>query len=118
MDAPGSRRRRRLLRALYGAALKGVGVDPDAAVARALTEAAVRAALADRRRVGLFAVGKAAAGMARAALRSLPRAPSLVIVPYGSEARGLRGATVLRAAHPEPDASSVRAARRALHFLP
>src|SRR5262245_61814620 len=116
MDAADRRRRRRLLRTLYGAAL--TGVDPEAAVARALAGEEVRAALADRRRVGVFAVGKAAAGMARAAQRSLlgVPAPALVIVPRGYEARGLGGA-VLRAAHPEPDASSVRAARRALDFF-
>ncbi|HEY1249650.1 MAG TPA: DUF4147 domain-containing protein [Thermoanaerobaculia bacterium] len=117
MEAAERRRSRRLLRTLYGAALKGAGVDPEAAVVRALAGTDVRRALAGRRRVGLFAVGKAAAGMARAALRSFPRAPALVVVPRGDEARGLRGATVLRASHPEPDASSVRAARRAVGFF-
>jgi hydroxypyruvate reductase len=38
-------------------------------------------------------------------------------VPRGSVARGLSDARVLRAAHPEPDASSVRAADRALEFF-
>ena len=61
---------RRLLRRLYGAAL--VAVDPAAAVRRALEDRGVRRALAGRRRVGVFAVGKAASGMARAAMRALP----------------------------------------------
>ena len=41
------------------------------------------ALVAGRRRVGLFAVGKAAAGMARAALRTIPGAPALVVLPPG-----------------------------------
>ena len=80
----------------------------------------MRRALAGRRRVGVFAVGKAASGMARAALRALPALTAreaLVIVPRGDPTRGLSRATVLRAAHPEPDASSVRAADRALEFF-
>jgi glycerate-2-kinase len=98
-------------------------VDPEAAVARALERPDVRRALRGCRRLGLFAVGKAAAGMARAGLRSLRSLPSLsvqdalVIVPRGTAARHLQGATILRAAHPEPDASSVSAAKRALRFF-
>jgi len=94
-------------------------VDPSAAVRRALEERDVRRALMGRR-VGVFAVGKAAAGMARAALRGLPALSvqgALVIVPRGAPAPGLSRATVLRASHPEPDASSVRAANRALEFF-
>jgi glycerate-2-kinase len=109
---------RRFLRRLYGAAL--AAVDPAAAVRRALEDRGVRRALAGRRRVGVFAVGKAASGMARAALRALPALTAreaLVIVPRGDPTRGLSRATVLRAAHPEPDASSVRAADRALEFF-
>ncbi len=115
------RARKRLLRSLYEAAL--AGVDPEAGVARALARPDVRRALRGRRRLGLFAVGKAAAGMARAAMRlpAMPAEDALVILPRGDSsrrlARGLGGAEVLRAAHPEPDASSVRAARRALRFF-
>jgi glycerate 2-kinase len=116
------RARKRLLRSLHEAAL--AGVDPEAGVARALARPDVRRALRGRRRLGLFAVGKAAAGMARAAARLLPAVSvldALVILPGGesarSLARGLGGAEVQRAAHPEPDASSVRAARRALRFF-
>jgi glycerate 2-kinase len=92
-------------------------------VAGALARPEVARWLRGRRRVGVFAVGKAAAGMARAgllsvrALRSPPVHGALVIVPRGSAARGLAGAEVLRAAHPEPDASSLRAANRALEFF-
>ena len=106
---------RRLLARLHAAAL--AGVEPEAAVERALARADARAALAGRRRVGLFAVGKAAAAMARGARRVLPGSPSLVILPRGHPARGLSGATVLRAAHPEPDGTSVRAARKAIRFF-
>ena len=108
---------RRLLRRLYGAALSAV--DPSAAVRRALEDRDVRRALAGRR-VGVFAVGKAAAGMARAALRAMPALTArsaLVVLPRGVAASGLSRATVLRGSHPEPDASSVRAAKRALEFF-
>ena len=108
---------RRLLRRLYGAALSAV--DPSAAVRRALEDRDVRRALAGRR-VGVFAVGKAAAGMARAALRAMPALTArsaLVVLPRGVPASGLSRATVLRGSHPEPDASSVRAAKRALEFF-
>lgn len=112
---------RKVLRRLYFAAL--AGVEPEAAVARALARARMRAAVARARRVGIFAAGKAAAGMARAALRelpgvsSLPHVPALVVLPRGYAARGLGGAEILRAAHPRPDSSSVRAARRSLRFF-
>ena len=79
----------------------------------------MRRALAGRR-VGVFAVGKAAAGMARAALRAMPALTArsaLVVLPRGVAASGLSRATVLRGSHPEPDASSVRAAKRALEFF-
>jgi hydroxypyruvate reductase len=107
--------RRGLLARLYGAALSGV--EPEAAVRRALRRREIREALGGRRGVGVFAVGKAAAAMARGALRVLPGARALVILPRGHPAKGLSGAAVARAAHPEPDASSVRAARRALRFF-
>ena len=109
------RARKRLLRSLFEAAL--AGGDPEAAVARALARSDVRGALSGRRRVGVFAVGKAAAAMARAARKTLPLASALVVLPRGHRVRGLAGASVLRAAHPEPDAASVRAAKRALRFF-
>lgn len=113
--------RRMLLRRLYEAALSGV--DPEEAVARALSRPAVKRALAGpgagtkAREVGILAVGKAAAGMTRGARRAAPRGRALVILPRGSSSRGLAGARVLFAAHPQPDASSVRAARAALRFF-
>lgn len=111
----GPRAKRRFLQRLYGAALSGV--DPQAAVARALASGEVRRALSGRRRVGIFAVGKAAYAMTRGALEMLPRGPALVVLPRGGSRRGLSGASVLFAAHPRPDAGSVRAARRAIRFF-
>ena len=106
---------RNLLRRLYGAALSGV--DPEAAVVEALRSGEVHRALSGRRRVGVFAVGKAARAMARGARGLLPAGPALVVLPRGSPRRGLSGATVLFASHPRPDAGSVRAARRAVRFF-
>ena len=112
----GPRASRRLLQRLYGAALSGV--DPEAAVVRALASGEVRRALSGRRRIGIFAVGKAASAMARGArARLLPRGPALVVLPRDTPPRGLSGASVLFAEHPRPDAGSVRAARRALRFF-
>ncbi len=106
---------RRLLEALHVAALEAS--DPEAAVRRVLASPAIRRRLARARRVGVFAAGKAAAGMARAALREVGPVPALVVLPRGHPARGLPRGTVAFATHPEPDASSVRAARRALRFF-
>jgi hydroxypyruvate reductase len=106
---------RRLLEALYRAAL--AGADPEAAVRRALATPSVRRALDSARRVGVFGAGKAAAGMARAALVEVGPVAALVVVPRGHPAGGLARAGVVFSAHPEPDAASVRAARRALDFF-
>jgi hydroxypyruvate reductase len=105
---------RALLRRLYASALEGA--DPEAAVRRALERPDVARALAGARRVGLFAVGKAAARMTSGA-RSVAAAKRLVILPRGHAARGLPRREVVFARHPEPDSSSVRAARRALRFF-
>jgi glycerate 2-kinase len=103
---------RNRLRRLYRAALHGA--DPEAAVRRALAQPTVCAVLAGARRVGVFASGKAAAAMLAGA-RDVP-GPRLAVVPRdGVQPRGK--AEVLAAAHPEPDSSSVRAARRALAFF-
>ena len=56
-----------LLRSLYGAALAAVEAGP--AVAGALDDPVVSRQLVSARRVGIFAVGKAAAGMFAAAWR-------------------------------------------------
>jgi glycerate 2-kinase len=102
------------LRRLYRAAL--TGADAEAAVRRTLADPAVGSALAKARRVGVFASGKAAAAMLAGAREV--SGPRLAVVPQGGvrpRARG--GLEVLAAAHPEPDVSSVRAARRAAAFF-
>ncbi|HWZ85210.1 MAG TPA: DUF4147 domain-containing protein, partial [Thermoanaerobaculia bacterium] len=105
---------RHLLPRLYRAALEGS--DPEAAVRRALGRPDVARALGGARRIGIFAAGKAAAGMARGA-RGIGEAGILVVLPKGHPARGLSRLEVAFAAHPEPDASSAHAARRALRFF-
>lgn len=104
---------RRLLLRLYRAAL--AGADPEAAVARALAEPAVARSLARARSIGVFAVGKAAGRMALGAPSFAAR--TLVVLPRGHSAARIPKGNVVFAAHPEPDASSVRAARRAVGFF-
>ncbi|HYK41874.1 MAG TPA: DUF4147 domain-containing protein [Thermoanaerobaculia bacterium] len=106
-----------LLESLYRAAL--AGADPRRAVVRALEDRAVSRRLNSAGRVGVFAVGKAAAAMARGVPGAFFEA-ALVIVPRGQGgAAGLRrrNIEILEASHPEPDASSVAAARRAIRFF-
>jgi glycerate 2-kinase len=74
--------------------------DPGAAVARALADAG-----GGWRQV--IAVGKAARGMASAALRVLGPVPALVVTNY-ENAAPLEGAEVLAAGHPVPDAAARR----------
>ena len=102
-----------VLRALFEAALRAA--DPAPAVTRALSEAQMRLDHGAAHRVGVFAVGKAAAGMHAAA--GLPDGPVLAVLPHGYPGPEWRGAEVLRASHPEPDRSSVAAARRAFRFF-
>jgi glycerate 2-kinase len=106
---------RALLTRLYRAALRGA--DPGAAVRRAFQRSDVARALASARSVGLFAVGKAAGSMARAAKSVIGARRCLVVLPAGHSRRGLDGCEVVFAAHPEPDRWSVRAARRAIAFF-
>ncbi len=108
-------RARSLLEALYRAAL--FGADPEALVGRALGSSAVKRVLSSARRVGVFASGKAAAGMARAALSELGPVPALVVLPRGHSARGLPRRAVVFSSHPEPGGASLKAARRALAFF-
>ena len=75
----------------------------------------VRAAIAGAARLGLFAVGKAAAGMARGA--AVLETASLVILPRGYPGEAGSGRRVLYAAHPDPDRTSVRAAKEAVRFF-
>src|SRR5262245_23164200 len=106
---------RALLEALYGAALEAV--EPGRRTREALAEPALERALRKARRIGIFAAGKAAAAMARGALAELGPCEILVVLPKGHPSRGLPREAVAFASHPEPDASSMRAARRALRFF-
>jgi glycerate 2-kinase len=100
------------LRELYESAL--AGVDPQRAVKRALRRPALARAVQSARRLGLFAVGKAAAGM----LEGAPEADAaLAILPKGYPPPVRARVELLFAAHPAPDLSSVRAARRSLAFF-
>jgi hydroxypyruvate reductase len=101
-----------VLTSLYRAALSGVA--PARAVRRALSLREVARALSGARRVGVFAAGKAAASMLAGARRV--EGPRLAVVPRGGP-RPSAAAWTIEAAHPTPDASSVRAARKALAFF-
>ena len=102
-----------LLPALYRAAL--AAVDPEHAVRSALRLPEVARAVRNARRVGVFAVGKAAAGMLRAAWK--PGREGLVVLPRGYGSPRARGVRVHFSSHPEPDPSSVLAAREAVLFF-
>lgn len=107
---------RRQLRRLFSAAL--AGVSPEESVARALGRPDVARMLRGAGRIGIFAAGKAAGGMARAAAARLGAVPLLAVLPRGQRLpRTPSGGIVLFAPHPEPDASSMRAARAALRFF-
>ncbi|HKD11158.1 MAG TPA: DUF4147 domain-containing protein [Thermoanaerobaculia bacterium] len=99
------------LRSLYAAAL--AGADPALAVTRALRLRRVERALRSARRLGVFAVGKAAGPMLEAA----PAAEALTVLPEGYPPPRGKESEVLFASHPWPDRRSVAAARRALAFF-
>src|SRR5207247_7120361 len=100
---------RACLEAVYRAAL--AGVEPRRAVAAALERPTIVRALASARRLGVFAVGKAAAGL----LGSAPRGSAgLAILPQNYRRPPRGEAEILFASHPSPSRSSVAAARRAL----
>lgn len=110
---------REVLERLFRAALGAV--EPGTSVERALRRPELERALGrvrERGRLGVFAVGKAAAGMSEAAIRSAAGgvAGALVVLPSGYPPPPAP-AEVLFAAHPEPDRSSVAAGRRALAFF-
>jgi len=110
-------RRRAVLEKLYRAAL--AGVDPAAAVARAFEDPALVLKARNARRIGVFSCGKAAAAMARGVPSGI-FARGLVIVPRGGAVAAPRSDVdldVLEASHPDPDASSVAAARAAVRFF-
>ncbi|HET7451755.1 MAG TPA: DUF4147 domain-containing protein, partial [Thermoanaerobaculia bacterium] len=69
------------------------------------------------RRRGLFACGKAAVAMASGAFGSARFDGMLVVAPRGVAVPKALRAAVRFAAHPEPDASSIAAARAAIAFF-
>jgi hydroxypyruvate reductase len=81
----------------------------------ALAERRVAGVLEAARSVGVFAVGKAAAGMLSGARGIGSR--GLVILPRGYPLRAPADVEVLHSSHPEPDRSSLRAARGAISFF-
>lgn len=105
---------RQILVRLYRAALEGS--DPQRAVARALRRPRVARILHETRRVGLFAVGKAAVGMA-CGVPDAWQKETLLVLPASTPPPELLFAKVLFASHPEPDRSSVQAAHSALRFF-
>ena len=105
---------RRTLEWLFRTCLKGV--DPRKAVARVLSRPRLAGVLGGARRVGVFACGKAASAMVRGVPARF-RGNALVVLPRGYPAGGLSSLEVLFSSHPEPDSSSVRAARRALEYF-
>jgi glycerate 2-kinase len=105
---------RQILRRLFVKALDGV--DPQRAVAQALSRPRLARALEGARRVGVFACGKAASAMVRGVPARFRRG-AMVVLPRGYPAGGLSSLEVLFSSHPEPDSSSVRAARRALDYF-
>ena len=105
---------RRILLRLFRESLGGV--DPRTAVSRALSLPRVSRLLGGAGRVGVFACGKAASAMMRGVPGRLRR-DAVVVLPRGYPAAGLSSLEVLFSSHPEPDASSLRAARRALDFF-
>ncbi|MGH9443200.1 MAG: glycerate kinase type-2 family protein [Thermoanaerobaculia bacterium] len=101
---------RRLLTELWRAALSAV--DPESLVAGYLRTRRI----APTGRVGVFASGKAAAGMCAGVPRELLN-EGLLVVPCGTPVprRLLRFARF--AAHPDPDRSSLAAAKEAVDFF-
>lgn len=105
---------RQALHLLFRKAL--AGVDPGRAVREALERPAVARLLHGACRVGVFSCGKAAAEMVMGVPERFRRG-ALVVLPHGYPAEGLFSTEVLFSSHPEPDSSSVRAARRALDYF-
>ncbi len=89
------------LLALWHAGVAAVG--GDASVRIALENSPLPAP--DR----IIAVGKAAAAMARPAVERWPDKPCLIVTKYGHGATAPVGVEVIEAAHPVPDAASLRA---------
>lgn len=100
-----------LLEALWREALRAV--DPERLVREFLGRHPPRSG----GRRGLFACGKAAVSMASGAAGTAPFDEILVVAPKGTAAPGALSDSVAFAAHPEPDRTSVAAARAALAFF-
>lgn len=83
--------------------------DPYAAVTGALDKVDARPAL-------IIAVGKAARGMAQAAMQRFPGAKTIVITNY-ENAKPLDGADVFAAGHPVPDDNGAAAGRAVIAAL-
>lgn len=98
---------------LFRAAL--AAVDPEGAVRAALARPEIARAVRNARRVGVFAVGKGAAGMFRAAWRA--GREGLIVLPRSYGAPRGHGFQVLFSSHPEPDRSSTAAAVAAVRFF-
>lgn len=107
---------RDLLEGMYRAAV--TGADPSRLVRRALGDPVIARKLDRASRVGLFASGKAAAGMLSGArVGHFDSAMAVLPRGYGSGRRSSGRLRLLFASHPDPDASSVSAARTALDFF-
>lgn len=100
-------------RAIFEAGLRAA--DPGEAVRRSLADAAW--APAGRGRRVLIAVGKAARGMAEAALDVVGPVDAALVVTTVPNAVPLPGCEVLGSSHPVPDAAGERAARRVEELL-
>ncbi|MGR3291047.1 MAG: glycerate kinase type-2 family protein [Paracoccaceae bacterium] len=87
--------------------------DPEKAVAVSLRRNPL--ASADGRLI-IIAIGKAARGMAKAAMHRLPVAKVLVVTT-AENARPLQGATVIAGAHPGRDESSIAAGQAVIEAL-
>ncbi len=111
--------KRELAQRLFRAGVAAAG--PERAVARALSRRPLSPPPAGGA-IHVIAVGKAARGMARAALEHLP-GPSrpgrgrVLVVTNPENARPLAGAEVLAAGHPVPDEAGLRAARAVMALL-
>ena len=70
-----------------------------------------------RRPARVVAFGKAAASMAEAFCARARVGAGVVVAPHGAPVRRRRRLEVLRASHPSPDRSSIRAAARVLEFI-
>lgn len=102
---------RRLLRELWKAALSAV--DPEELVAEFFRSTTFAIS---GKRTGIFASGKAAAGMAAGVPRNAFR-DALVVVPRGTPVPSRLRRFARFASHPHPDRTSLDAAKAALEFF-